>query len=233
MADDDGDGVEDDRIVELSAIQAIYPELVLDSSESFSGRIDIAVEPLQALPIHFSNPTDGAPPASLDGGFDVCSLKEGSKLNGPVFEFNQTIENVEDDDSRQATQLLSYLPSLSIALLLPEGYPHEQPPIVSLSSSWIPHSTLSFLTGACRTLWEEMGREETIFAYIDYLRDAADKSFELVASGGMPFEVSGELEVTLLDFDLKMKRAKFEGETFNCGICLGETYSFRRRQSLN
>ena len=74
------------------------------------------------------------------------------------------------------------------------------------------------MEGAASTLWEENGHDQVLYTYIDHLMEAAEKAFGVHDV----LEVSPELKVALLDFDLKAKRAKFEKETFECGVCLGE-----------
>lgn len=210
MADDKGDGeLEDERTLELSTIAAIYPELRIES-RAFSATLEICVEPITPLLIRFPT-ADGPPPAGLLTPPD--SLSAGS----------QPVDAINQKDHVQDVHRLSHLPPLNIHFSLPEGYPGEKPPIVHLESqfSWLPDKKLQELCGSARSIWEDMGRDQMLFSYIDHVREAAEKGFELVESEAQALEVSADLKVALLDYDLKARRAKFEGETFECGICLG------------
>ena len=103
---------DDDRSVELSSISVIYPELIINPSDSFSASIDVPVEPPKPLALKFC--TAGAPTAT---------------------------EIMTQPDINH----LSYLPALSVEIVLPDGYPTQEPPIfrIRTSPSWIPASRLS------------------------------------------------------------------------------------------
>ena len=214
MADDPGDDeVEDDRVLELSTVAAIYPELDIHAtSDQTSATISIEVEPVQPLLIRFP----AADRAPLGG------------LPTPPDSTNETIGQFKEDEPDLViapdAHRLSHLPPLILRVVLPEGYPAEQSPLPHLESqhAWLPKKKLQELEAACHSIWEEMGRDQVVFSYIDYLREAAEKGFGLVQNEGEVLEVSSDLKVALLDFDLKARRAKFEQETFECGICLGK-----------
>ena len=217
MADDLEDG-EDERTVELTSIAAIYPELLVDvaGSDPFSATISIEVEPLEPLSIRFLS-ADGVPPV------------------GPLTLPHSTIEEISQLDigadgdstlSNENTSRLSHLPALNLQISLPQGYPAEKPPIFYLESqySWLPEQKVQELRIAGHALWEELGRDQVVFSYLDYLREAAERGFDIAQADDQALEFPPDLKVSLLDFDLKAKRAKFERETFECGICLGRSF---------
>ena len=224
MADDQEEG-DDERTIELASLAAIYPELVINPSGSdfFSATITIEVEPLEPLLIRFPS-ADGAPPV------------EPLALPHPNSEgFSQTeiagngVASLRKEDVSQ----LSHLPALNLWLSLPEGYPAEKPPVVNLTSqySWLPEKKLNELREAGRTLWEELGRDQVVFSYIEHLREAAERGLDMAQADDQVLEISPALKVSLLDFDLKAKRAKFERGTFECGICLGKSCGANLRDS--
>lgn len=203
MAGDPGEEeAEDERASELSTVAAIYPELTLKDT-LYNATIDIQVEPINSLPVVFPSLADGAPP--LGNHIAPMTLEDGSSSAVKT----KTVRH------------LAHLPPLKLDLALPDGYPSEKPPLVDIRSSWLPRPALTALKDASQQVWERMGKDQAVFAYIDYLRDAADNGFGLSSVGGEPLDLSPDLEISLLDFDLKAKRAKFEQETFECGICLG------------
>ena len=221
MADELGDGEGDDeRELELSTVAAIYPELTrnLDLGP-FSASIDIDVDPVRGLLIRFPV-VDGAPPNNLnapnstDESFFVQSNgteKRSAAVHG----------------TPQDTHRLSHLPPLNLRLLLPDGYPTEQPPVLYLNSrySWLPEKKLQDLRSAGDMLWKDMGGDQVIFAYIDYLREAAENGFDLGLAEEEILDIPADLKIALLDFDLRASREKFEKQTFECGICLGKPQS--------
>lgn len=216
MADDLEEG-DDERAVELASLAAIYPELVINpfGLGPFSATISIQVELVEPLSVRFPS-ADGAPPV---GPFALPqSTVEGmSEL--------QIRENGFQPPQKEDVTRLSHLPVLSLKMFLPKGYPVEKPPVFHLTSlySWLPETKLEELREAGHALWEELGRDQVVFSYIEYLREAAERGFDMAQADDQVLEISPGLKVSLLDFDLKAKRAKFERETFECGICLGRS----------
>lgn len=203
------DTTDDEREEELSSIAAIFPELALDPQNPFKASIDLAVAPSSPLAVTFPPAVDGAPPTSLptppasdnEGPFSVAGVPKA-----PVNEIHR----------------LSYLPPLRLQVTLPDGYPAEKPPHFDISTSptWLPDTTLKKLVDEGPVLWEEYGRGQVVFAYIDFLQQAAERCFDLVGDEGAIIEAAEEMKIPLLDYDIKAKREKFEKETFDCGVCL-------------
>ena len=214
---DDLEGPEDDRAIELSAISAIYPELIINSADPFSATIEIAVEPVEPLAIVFLPVENGIylsgllTPAPSD---DV----ENRVANKPL---HPTSEGA--DPTNRDIHHFTYLPPLTLEIDLQEGYPSQKPPLFHLHAQtpWIPAAKLEELREVGSSIWEDMGRDQVVFSYIDYLREAAGRSFDLVPDNTTCLEVSQNIKISLLDFEAQLKRAKFEQETFECGICLG------------
>ncbi len=116
---------------------------------------------------------------------------------------------------------LSHLPPVQLRINLPSTYPTEQPPELSLKSVWVPETILTRLEGEGNILWEELGRSQVLFAYIDHLCEAAGEAFGFSSSKAKAITISPELRIGLLDYDLKAKQAIFEKATYECGVCLG------------
>ena len=221
MADDNGEATDDERTVELSTLQAIYPELTLDLDQHFQARIDIQVEPYSPLPVVFCKSQAGIPSNTiLEPQKTVTVLADAEKSTRGITTRPENGLSVPAEPPPRI-QNLSFLPPLVLNIVLPDTYPAEEPPSISISSSWLPLSNMMSLQETGKQIWEEMGRAQILFAYIDFLRDEAERAFGLVSGEPPFFQASTDLEVSLLDYDLKAKRAKFERETFECGICLG------------
>lgn len=214
MADDLDEG-DDERIVELESLAAIYPELLIDplGLDPFAATISIEIEPVEPLSILFP-PADGAPPVA------PFTLQ---RLNSEGIAQSENGANEVAAPAKEDANQLSHLPALNLTLSLPKGYPAEKPPVFHLTSqpSWLPNEKLEELQEAGHALWEVSGRDQVVFSYIEHLREAAERGFDMARAGDQVLEISPDLKVSLLDFDLKAKRAKFERETFECGICLG------------
>ena len=212
--DDDQAAAEDERAIELSSIAAIYPELIIEPKAPFEASLEIPVAPTSPLKIHFQALADGAapalptPPTSTEQDDGEARPEERSAAR-------------DYDLARPDVHHLSYLPPLALRIRLPNGYPTEQPPAFKLStpSSWLQADVLEKLQAEGSRLWEELGRDQVVFTYIDHLQQAAENAFGLATEAEYT-SFSQELKIALLDFDMKTKREKFEQETFDCGICL-------------
>ncbi|KAI2641707.1 RWD-domain-containing protein [Hypomontagnella submonticulosa] len=187
---------EDVREVELSTIAAIYPELQVDENDPYTVSIELPVSLAKPLTVLFPAAAEGAPPIEPAQG---------------------QIPAVVAVDSHA----LSNLPSLQVRIKLPEGYPQKFPPKVSISTSppWLSEQILRKLENDVVTLWEDIGRDQVIFTYIDNLQQSAEDIFGLVDGKGH-LEVGPEHKIAILDYDIKAKQRSFEKETFDCGICL-------------
>jgi len=197
---------DDERKIELDCISAIFPEIVLSFEKPFSASID--------LPVHPANPVKVVFPASVDDQPPTPPHSETSGDEGPVN--GNMVENVESHN-------LAYLPSLRLQITLPDGYPSSLPPKFELSTTpeWLSRAHLDELQASGGRMWEEGGRTETVFGYIDSLQQAAENAFG--HGEDKTLEIPQDYKIALLDFDIKATQAAFEKETFDCGICLGKT----------
>ncbi|KAI1375141.1 RWD-domain-containing protein [Hypoxylon crocopeplum] len=187
---------EDIRHVELSTIAAIYPELQVDENDPHTVSIELSLNLANPLTVLFPAATEGAPPVPPENGQLPAA---------PVVDSHS----------------LSYLPPLQVRIALPDGYPEKKPPKVVLSTSpqWLSEQILRKLEGEAEPLWEEMGRDQVIFTYIDNLQQSAENVFGLVDDKGH-LEVGLEHKIAILDHDIKAKQTAFGKETFECGVCL-------------
>ena len=206
----DLESIQDERAVELSTLAAIFPELTLDQTNPFSVSIELPVNPASPLAVTFASDVQVA----TETGLPTPPSSKGAKE-----------DEVRTDGLRQEAanvRLISHLPPLMLGVTLPTGYPTQQAPIIHLESqsSWLSETKLEELRAAADVLWEDIGRDQVVFTYIDHLQQAAEDGFGLNSGPNTTLQLSSDLEIPLLDYDLKAKRAKFERETFECGICL-------------
>ncbi|KEF63882.1 uncharacterized protein A1O9_01860 [Exophiala aquamarina CBS 119918] len=202
---DDTDSTDDERREELSSIASIFPELVTDPDDSYTATLELPVTPIEPLRIFFKPAADGAlltPPTSTEQDHDDLGVKP------------QVQKGLQLDSHD-----LSHLPPLTLRINIPGGYPATQPPTVSVSVSppWLSQPVLKRLSEDCARLWEEVGKDLVLYTYIVQLQEEADSAFGLA---GTDLQLSSDLKLALLDFDLKTKREHFDKGTFDCGICL-------------
>ncbi|KAI1867956.1 uncharacterized protein JN550_006763 [Neoarthrinium moseri] len=191
---------EDAREVELSTITAIYPEeLRVDEKNPYAFTIELPVSLGKPVAVKFPAASEAAVPVTL----------QDSIPTGP------------SDGLLVDSQELSNLPSLQIQISLPEGYPHSKPPCVRISTTppWLPENVIIKLEGNAEKLWEDMGRDQVIFTYVDDVQQSVDDVFGLVGMDNT-LEVGPEHKIAILDYDIEAKRKAFQKSTFDCGICL-------------
>ena len=183
----------DEREEELQAIIAIFPEFILQGATSAS--IDLPVTPSSPLLVRFVPPHN----ASNDD--------DNSHENHAHVEY----------DVR-----LAHLPSLKVQIDLPEGYPSEQPPSAKVATDhdWLPSTKINELEEKISTLWEELGRCQTLFNYIDFLQQSIDQSFDFDQRPEGCLTLSTTLESQLVEFNKSVTLSTFNEGTFDCGICL-------------
>ena len=186
----------DERMEELSTLSAIFPELTTDLTSPYSASLDLAIEPMKPLLVRF------APSESKEDTYAQAGTKGAAYIE----------HDVE----------LSHLPPLILQVTLPSGYPTQNPPQVRLETkpAWLPQSKLEELELELKPLWEEYSRCEILFAYINYLQDAAERGFDFEYSSEGCLVLPVTLEKELVDFDAVTKDAVFNAGTYDCGICL-------------
>ena len=209
----DAASLEDERGVELSSIAAIFPELIIDSFDPFSASLELAVTPSHPLAVGFQSPSSAG--AIKGRPIPRLSAEEQPALSKQV---NPGLVRQTAEEAHH----LSHLPTLSLKIELPEGYPTENPPTFTLSTSpaWIPRHVLHRLQAVGKSLWQDLGKDQVVFAYIDHLQQAAERAFDLFTTDEQCLVVAGDLKIALLDYDIQTKQRIFDQQTFVCGICL-------------
>lgn len=206
----DLESTEDERALELSTVAAIFPELTIDPSNPFSASIELPVSPAKPLAVKFASNIEVA----IQTGLPTPPSSNGTKKD----------EARTERPGQEVAQIcfISHLPPLMLRVTLPKGYPAKAAPMVHLESqsSWLPDVKIEELQAAGGVLWEDVGRDQVVFTYIDHLQQTAENGFGFNSGTSTTLELSPDLEIPLFDYDLKAKRAKFEQETFECGVCL-------------
>ncbi|KAM0710715.1 hypothetical protein Q7P35_001453 [Cladosporium inversicolor] len=194
------DDTSDEREEEVSSIIAIYPELIVHGGHSVS--LDLPVTPSSPLLARF------VPQQASNN--EVASDTNGTHAQ------NVATAYVEHDVR------LSHLPSLKAKIDLPDGYPSEHPPVASLATDhdWLPAAKLKELEDQVKVLWEEYGRCQILYTYIDHLQQTAESGFDLDQSAEGCLTLPVTLEQPLIDFDKSTKLSVFNEGTYDCGICL-------------
>ncbi|OBT63297.1 hypothetical protein VE03_07937 [Pseudogymnoascus sp. 23342-1-I1] len=182
---------DDERTMELSALQAIFPELIIDEKQPFTATLELPVAPSEPVPIVFKDGSDGSDKSPIEA------------------------------DRQLQVHRLSYLPNIHIGITLPDGYPAEKPPVLELSATppWLSRGKIDGLLTQCEEFWQDMGHDQVLYMFIDHIQDSALGAFGLLA-GKEHLQLSSVLEIELLDHDKSAKQAEFDRQSYDCGICI-------------
>ncbi|KAL2179117.1 RWD domain-containing protein [Thermothelomyces heterothallicus CBS 202.75] len=200
MADD----LDDPRDAELITLAAIYPEIQqMHPDDPYGIVLEVPVNPPKPVNVFFRASADDDALSQAPNGAP-SDAAAGSDQQGAV-------------DSHE----LAYLPPVRLEITLGPKYPAEQPPQVrvSTSPSWIPVETIKRLEDDASRLWEELGRGIVGFTYIDHVQQAAADVFGLVDERGS-LELDSSHRTAILGHDISARKAAFDNETFECGVCL-------------
>ncbi|KAF4556698.1 IBR domain-containing protein [Elsinoe fawcettii] len=130
---------------------------------------------------------------------------------------SEHVNGVELDTGFEAS-VVKHLPPLRLKATLLDGYPDNVFPRVQLEArpAWIGDKVLRDLENECRTLWEEYGRCQILYTYIDHVQQAAERFFDLPHT----ITVKRYLREELVEFSQVRDKEIFEGSSYDCGVCL-------------
>lgn len=140
----------------------------------------------------------------------------------PTAAINLTFKPQADIDSVEATNdgpyPVKHLPPLSLSITLLDGYPEHTFPRVEIDvrPAWLDFVKLKELENECAKLWEEYGRCQILFTYVDHVQQAAERMFDL----GTTIHISGKLKDALMQYDKDREQEIFNKSSYDCGICL-------------
>ncbi|KJZ80562.1 hypothetical protein HIM_00412 [Hirsutella minnesotensis 3608] len=200
---------DDPRSVELETLTAIYPEIRQLSTYGDAQADEAAQSPSHPFVFEIELPVQPAEPVTVV--FPVASPAQQDVSDPTRIAPSEPIDSL----------LVSHLPPLCLHLALPDGYPDQKPlkATVTTSPQWLSRKTLASLEDVGPRLWEEAGRDLVAYAYIDHVQRAAEDVFGAISPEGT-LEINAAHKLAVLDYDIKAKRAAFEKETFDCGVCL-------------
>ena len=196
------DDSDDPRDVELSSLNAIYPEIQqVRPDDPYTIALDVPVTPAKAVVVSFPAAAEPTQPAQRNPNPNTGNTENGANL----------VERHE----------LAHLPPVHVEIAFGPGYPAAKPPVVTISTTppWLPLETVKKLEDDGPRLWEETGKDIVGYTYIDHVQQAAEQVFGLIDEAGA-LEVDAQHKISILDYDIQARRAAFERETFNCGVCL-------------
>ncbi|KAK4178396.1 RWD domain-containing protein, partial [Triangularia setosa] len=216
---------ETERDTELQTLEAIFPEIQTPRPDDpYTIVLELPVTPSKPVIVYFPTASNDGPPPDPTAGRVPNGVNPHA---GPAIAGGQRGQGQGHQDPNQQGQPqidsheLAHLPSIRLEISFGPRYPQEEPPRIAISTNppWLPAETIKKLQDDGPRLWEDMGRDMVGFSYIDHVQQAAEEIFGLVGDGGA-LEVDPRHRIAILDYDIQARRAAFEKETFECGVCL-------------
>lgn len=203
--------MDDERQEELDTLSAIYPEVILDTGKKshFSAILELPIVPTTPLLVRF-----------------IPTVPENSHLVRylPIAGTTSTYTNAASNATAHVERdvELSHLPPLTLHMSLPDGYPATVAPKVELTThlDWLPQEKITELEEEVARLWEDYGRCQILYTYIDLLQQATERAFDLRQSAQGCLTLPATRERELVAFDTKTRQEKFDAGTYGCGVCL-------------
>lgn len=205
---------ETERDTELQTLEAIFPEIQTPNKDDpYTIALELPVTPSKPVIVYFPTASNDGPPPDPTVGRAPNGVNPHA---GPAIAGGR-----QQGEPQVDSHELAHLPSIRLELSFGPRYPQEEPPKVSISTNppWLPSETIKKLQDDGPRLWEDMGRDMVGFSYIDHIQQAAEEIFGLVGDGDA-LEVDPSHRIAILDYDIRARRAAFEKETFECGVCL-------------
>lgn len=192
---------DDERLIELSSIKAIYPEAVRYPDSPYRLSLEVEVSSLNSQKVIFNGCADtflSSDVASTDA-YNDAKVVDG---DGPF--------------------QLCHFPALLLDIELPPGYPRNKPPTFSIRTDpeWLPPRHVKELLNDGLEIWNKLSNDAMLFSYIDHLQICAERLFNLCTTPNDTIVLPLNLKTELLEFDKRIKRRKFHEETYACGGCL-------------
>ncbi|KAI5952751.1 hypothetical protein KGF54_003618 [Candida jiufengensis] len=119
-----------------------------------------------------------------------------------------------------STKEIHSLPPINLKFKLPNGYPHEVPPSITISSSSLSIDNATKLKSSLIQLWDDI-KDTVIFNFIDHIQDIVQNSLDELLPSTIDVEDYEEFN-TILKLDSKSKTDEFNSQTYTCEICQTE-----------
>ncbi|RPB16165.1 RWD-domain-containing protein [Morchella conica CCBAS932] len=131
---------------------------------------------------------------------------------------NPTTTTTNKNTKNQPLLPISHFPPLTLLCTLPSGYPKTAPPTITLSTHppWLPAPVITRLQSEIAALWEDYGREQTVYTAIDHIATCAERAFDIAP----PLALPARMKAAMAEYNDTTVRAVFTAGTYECGICL-------------
>ncbi|KAJ6574866.1 hypothetical protein B0H19DRAFT_1126090 [Mycena capillaripes] len=145
------------------------------------------------------------------------------KLEIPVQLGERTVVvRPEDTECDALTLSLTSLPPLLLHIVLSATYPSQQPPDVSIRSSWLPSHLIHRLHGLLRDMWHP--GDGVLFDWVEFIRGGEFlTSLDLCLPSGVleiRHPTPQRLGPLFTSYDDSAKSALFSQASYGCAVCL-------------
>lgn len=114
------------------------------------------------------------------------------------------------------SQEVDYLPSFKLTFTLPDGYPDQNPPQLSLRCPIFTANQLNIFYDFLISIWENH-KDQIIYSCVDYLQHQIQDNLKDILD--CPLQVSTTVFHQVVSNNESAKRGEFDLSSFECGIC--------------
>lgn len=112
---------------------------------------------------------------------------------------------------------ITHLPPLKLLFCLPETYPFEAPPEVSIDCNVIQQESLSEMCLEMKLQWD-LTKDQVLFTVIEVLQERITSDLDLLVGPSIQCMEAAFYE-QLIEYDNQCNQRKFDHTTFTCEIC--------------
>ncbi|KFY59359.1 hypothetical protein V497_04362 [Pseudogymnoascus sp. VKM F-4516 (FW-969)] len=141
---------DDERIMELAALQAIFPEIIIDEKQLFKATLELPVAPSEPIPVVFK-----------DAGASDTSAMEADRLQVHRLSY---LPNIHIGITLPEGYPAEKPPILEL----------------STTPKWLSSGKIDELVTQCEEFWGDMGHDQVLYMFIDHIQDSALDAFGVI-----------------------------------------------------
>ena len=180
---------------------------IMEEEFEFSFSDDIGVQELQSCQAIY-------PKSSIDLTHKYGSIDIPIKIDTP---FNLQLS---EGSNILIHQNIEHLPPIVLTFSLPENYPYEEPPQLTLTSEVLSPEKVAQLAGSLAQIWLDY-KDQVIFSLIDYLHEQVQSNLGLLI--GTSLDVTNpELYYKYINYNKQCLQQEFNDSIIRCDICCND-----------
>jgi E3 ubiquitin-protein ligase RNF14 len=141
---------DEERAIELSALLAIFPELIIDERKPFTASLELRIAPSEPVPILFKDISDNSPTETRDRLHPIHRLSYLPNIHMGI--------TLPKDYPAKRPPILG----------------------LSTTPKWLSQEKINMMLKQSEKLWEDIGHDQVLYMFIDHVQDSALDIFGLL-----------------------------------------------------